>query len=84
MFTEEEVLGWTSKEALAVIHPNDVLGFKVKMAKALLGKFKNAFTYDYRAIKSDGTYAMVRIIATGVQQPDKSFMVITDYIILDI
>ena len=45
-FTEEEVLGWTSKEALAVIHPNDVLGFKVKMAKALLGKFKNAFTYD--------------------------------------
>ncbi len=83
-FTEEEVLGWTSKEALAVIHPNDVLGFKVKMAKALLGKFKNAFTYDYRAIKSDGTYALVRIIATGVQQPDKSFMVITNYIILDI
>ncbi len=83
-FSRETVLSWTAKEAFAVIHPNDVLGFKVAIVKAFLAKFKKPLTYDYRALKKDGSYVLVRIIATGVQQPDKSFMVITNYIVLDI
>ena len=83
-FTKETVLNWTAKEAFGVIHPNDVIGFKIAMAKAFLTKFKKPLTYDYRALKKDGSYVLVRMIASGVQQPDKSFMVITNYIVLDI
>ena len=82
-FGQEEVLKWTEKEAFKVIHPLDRPGFFAACSKALLGKFKKPFTYDYRAIKSDGTYTSVRLWISGVQQPDKSFMLITNYILLD-
>ena len=82
-YSEEEVLAWTEKEAMNVIHPKDRTGFKVAMVKAFLGKFKKPYSYDYRAIKKDGSYRKVRILVTGIQQPDKSFMLITNYILLD-
>ena len=82
-YSEEEVLAWTEKEGMEVIHPKDRPGFKVIMVKAFLGKFKKPYSYDYRAIKKDGSYRKVRILVTGIQQPDKSFMLITNYILLD-
>ena len=82
-YSEAEVLAWTEKEAINIIHPKDRPGFKVIMVKAFLGKFKKPYSYDYRAIKKDGSYARVRILVTGIQQPDKSFMLITNYIHLD-
>ncbi len=82
-FTEENVLNWTAKEAFSVIHPNDVLGFKVAMVKAFMAKFKKPVEYVYRARKNDGSYALVKIFVAGIQQPDKSFMVITNYLILE-
>ena len=82
-YTEEEVLSWTEKEGMNIIHPDDRAGFKKVVAKAYLEKFKKPYTYEYRAIRSDGTYKWVKIVAAGVQQPDKSFMVITNYIHLD-
>ena len=83
-FSKETVLNWTAKDAFAVIHPNDALGFKVAMVKSFLSKFQKPLTYDYRALKRDGSYVLVRIVATGIQQPDKSFMLITNYIVLNI
>ena len=82
-YSEEEVLSWTEKEGLNVIHPKDRTGFKVATIKAFLGKFKKPYSYDYRAIKKDGSYRKVKILVTGIQQPDKSFMLITNYILLD-
>ena len=82
-YSEEEVLAWTEKEAMNVVHPKDRAGFKVIMVKAFLGKFKKPYSYDYRAIKKDGSYRNVRILVTGIQQPDKSFMLITNYLLLD-
>ena len=82
-FSKEEVLNWTEKDGFKVIHPHDLPGFKIEMVKGFLNKYKKPVTYEYRALKNDGTYTRVRIIASGVQQPDKSFMLITNYIILD-
>lgn len=82
-YSEEEVLSWTEKEGMNIIHPKDRPGFKVKMVKAYLGKFKKPYSYDYYAIKKDGSYRRVRMLVTGIQQPDKSFMLITNYILLD-
>ena len=82
-FSEKEVLSWTEKEGMEIIHPKDRTGFKVISVKAFLGKFKKPYSYDYRAIKKDGSYTKVRILVTGIQQPDKSFMLITNYILLD-
>ena len=82
-YSEEDVLAWTEKEAMNVIHPHDRPGFKAVMVKAFLGKFKKPYSYDYRAIKKDGSYKKVRILVTGIQQPDKTFMLITNYIVLD-
>ena len=81
-FSEETVLNWTEKDAFAVIHPHDLTGFKVVMAKAFMNKFKKPVSYEYRALKSDGSYTKVKIIITGIQQPDKSFMLITNYVVL--
>ncbi len=82
-YSEKEVLSWTEKEGMKIIHPQDRTGFKVITVKAFLGKFKKPYSYDYRAIKKDGSYRKVRILVTGIQQPDKSFMLITNYILLD-
>lgn len=82
-FSEEEILNWTEKEVFNVIHPQDRGGFKTAIVKAFLGKFKKPFFYDYRAIKKDGSYTKVRILINGIQQPDKSFMLITNYILLE-
>ena len=82
-YTEEEVLSWTEKEGMNIIHPKDRAGFKVIMVKAFLGKFKKPYSYDYHAIRKDGSYRKVRILVTGIQQPDKSYMLITNYIHLD-
>ena len=68
---------------MEIIHPKDRPGFKAITVKAFLGKFKKPYSYDYRAIKKDGSYTKVRIMVTGIQQPDKSFMLITNYILLD-
>ena len=81
-FKEDTVLKWTEKEAFRVIHPLDRPGFFAACTKAIISKFKKPFTYEYRAIKSDGTYTNVRLMVSGVQQPDKSFMMITNYIVL--
>ena len=83
-FSEETVLNWNAKEAFSIIHPNDVLGFKVKLIKAFISKFNKPMTYVYRARRNDGSYLTVKIIITGVQQPDKSFMLITNYVVLDL
>ena len=82
-YSEEEVLGWTEKEAMSVIHPKDRPGFNAVTIKAFIGKFKKPYSYDYRALKKDGTYSKVRILVTGIQQPDKSFMLITNYLKLE-
>ncbi len=82
-YTEEEVLAWTEKEAMNVIHQKDRRGFKVAMVKAYLGKFKKPYSYDYLALRKDGSYIKVRILVTGIQQPDKSFMLITNYLKLE-
>ena len=82
-YSEKEVLSWTEKEGLNIIHPKDRTGFKVISVKAFLGKFKKPYSYDYRALNKDGSYSKVRILVTGIQQPDKSFMLITNYIRLD-
>ena len=82
-YSKEEVLSWTEKEGMAIVHPLDRPGFKAVILKAFLNKFRKPYSYEYRAIKKDGTYKKVKIIATGVQQPDKSFMLITNYIVLD-
>ena len=82
-YSEEEVLGWTEKEAMRVIHPKDRPGFNAVTVKAFIGKFKKPYSYDYRALKKDGSYSKVRILVTGIQQPDKSFMLITNYLKLE-
>ena len=82
-YSEKEVLSWTEKEGMKIIHPKDRAGFKVITVKAFLGKFKKPYSYDYRAIKKDGSYRKVRILVTGIQQPDKSFMLISNFILLD-
>lgn len=82
-YSEKEVLSWTEKEGMKIIYPKDRAGFKVITVKAFLGKFKKPYSYDYRAIKKDGSYRKVRILVTGIQQPDKSFMLISNFILLD-
>ena len=82
-FSEKEVLSWTEKEGMEIIHPKDRPGFQAITVKAFLGKFKKPYSYDYRAITKDGSYKKVRIMVTGIQQPDKSFMLITNYVLLE-
>lgn len=83
-YSKETVLNWTAKEAFDIIHPNDRLGFKVAMVKAFLSNFKKPATYVYRARHCNGNYFYVKFVSTGVQQPDKSYLFITNYIVMDL
>lgn len=82
-FKEEEILNWTEKETMSVIHPLDRPGFIAKVIKEFLCKEKRPFSYVYRAKKADGKYYKVKIMITGVQQPDKSYLLVTNYALLD-
>jgi len=81
-FSEEEVLNWTEKEALNIIHPHDRPGFIASSVKAVLGKYQKPYSYEYRALRKDGSYIKVKLMVSGIQEPDKSFMLITNYIII--
>lgn len=82
-FKEDEILKWTEKETMSVIHPLDRPGFIAKVIKEFLRKEKRPFSYVYRAKKADGNYYKVKIMITGVQQPDKSYLLVTNYALLD-
>lgn len=81
-FSEEEVLNWTEKDAVKIIHPHDRPAFLVASTKGMMAKFKEPFSIEYRALKKDGTYAHVKVLMAGIQQPDKTYMLITNYIII--
>lgn len=82
-FEKEDILSWDSKKALSVIHPSDRLGFITQVTKMLLSRTRNTFSYIYRAKRRDGSYVKTQIFLTCIQQPDKSYMVITNYTVLD-
>ena len=82
-FSEEEVLHLTEKDVVNVIHPHGRPGFLVASTKALMSKYKNPLQYEYRALKKDGSYKHVKLLISGIQQPDKTYMLITNYILLD-
>ncbi len=82
-FSEEEVLCWTEKEAFGVVHPLDKPNFFAISTKAVINKFKKPYSIEYRALKKDGSYTRVKLLVSGVQQPDKSYLLITNYILLD-
>ncbi len=81
-FSESDVLSWTEKDAFSVIHPDDRLDFMAKSMKFFLRKSKEAFSQEYRALVSSGEYVKVRIYVNGLQQPDKSWLLITNYVVL--
>ena len=79
-FSEQEVLLWTEKELFGVIHPLDRPGFIAKCFKAIVNKYKKPFSYTYSALTKDGYYKKIKIFVSGVRQPDKTYMLITNYI----
>lgn len=81
-FSEEEVLVWTEKEALSVIHPMDRPGFLIASSKAFLTKYRKPYSYVYRAKNKNGYYVRVKIYVSGIKQSDKSYMLITNYVLL--
>ncbi len=81
-FEESEVLSWTEKNILSLIHPLDRPGFFAKCVTAIANKYKKPFTYTYSALTKSGYYKKVKIFVSGVRQPDKSYMIITNYVVL--
>lgn len=78
-YPEEEVLAWTEKEAMGVIHPLDRPGFLIAASKAARKANGGSSTYVYRACHHDGYYLKVKVIITAIALEDKSFFLSSSY-----
>ena len=72
----------SEKDAVRIIHPHDRPSFLVASTKGMMSKFKEPFSIEYRALKKDGTYVHVKVHMSGIQQPDKTYMLITNYVLI--
>ena len=81
-FTREEVLSWTGKESVEVVHPMDRPGFLGTLLKAITKK-EQSLSYDYRAYKKDGSLTDLRILISNSENEDGSMIVVANFIELD-
>ena len=81
-FSREEVLKWTGKESIEVVHPMDRPGFVATILKAITKK-EASLSYDYRGYKKDGSLTNLRIIISSTDNSDGSMTVVANFIELD-
>lgn len=81
-FSREEVLKWTGKESIEVVHPMDRPGFVATVLKAITKK-EASLSYDYRGYKKDGSLTNLRIIISSTDNSDGSMTVVANFIELD-
>lgn len=81
-YSREEVLSWTEKDALKVVHPLDLPKFLAYSLKAIFKNCEEPFSYTYRAKRKDGSVAKVRIMMSGEKQVDNSYLIVSNYIVL--
>ena len=74
-YSREEVMNWSFKDWIAVIHPLDIPGFCMKFVKALKNEFKDTASYLYRAKAKDGHYVWVKIMSSGIKENDEEYYI---------
>jgi EAL domain-containing protein (putative c-di-GMP-specific phosphodiesterase class I)/GGDEF domain-containing protein/PAS domain-containing protein/NAD-dependent dihydropyrimidine dehydrogenase PreA subunit len=82
-YSEDEILAWTEKEALGVIHPVDRPGFIIHVVKAFTKKNSEPFTQVFRALCKDGEYRRTKMHLNVIRQDDGSYMLFTNYTAID-
>lgn len=82
-YSPEEISNWTSREMLALVSPMDRPAFFTKLLKAHLTGYKKPVVHVYKARHTSGGFMKVKIILTGVKQPDDSYLIFSTYIVLD-
>ncbi len=78
-YSEAEVLSWTEKETLGVVHPIDRPGFLIAAGKAVRKANGGSSTYIYRACHREGYYIKVKVIITAISTEDKSLFLSTSF-----
>ena len=79
-YSREEVMNWSFKDWIAVIHPLDIPGFCMKFVKALKNEFKDTASYLYRAKAKDGHYVWVKIMSSGIKENDEEYWIAASFL----
>ena len=82
-YSEDEILAWTEKEALGIIHPVDRPGFIIQVVKAFTKKKSEPFSQIFRALCKDGEYRRTKMLLNVIRQDDGSYMLFTNYTAID-
>ena len=82
-YSEDEILAWTEKEALGIIHPVDRPGFIIHIVKAFTAKNSEPFSQIFRALCKDGEYRRTKMLINVIRQDDGSYMLFTNYTAID-
>ncbi|MCI5607508.1 MAG: EAL domain-containing protein [Spirochaetia bacterium] len=82
-YSPEEIANWTYKEILALVSPLDRPAFFTKLLKAYVTGYKKPVVHLYKARHKSGGFLKVKIILTGLKQPDDSYLIVSTYIVLD-
>ena len=82
-YSEDEILAWTEKEALGIIHPVDRPGFIIHIVKAFTKKDSEPFSQIFRALCKDGEYRRTKMLLNVIRQDDGSYMLFTNYTAID-
>ena len=82
-FSRDEVMKWTEKQAMEVIHPMDRPSVVATFAKATVFKHHKSVQCDYRGYTKDGSIKKVRIMASGLKNTEDSLIVVANFIVLD-
>ena len=78
-YSEDEILSWTEKEVLGIVHPIDRPGFILHTVKAISVKQTEPLTQIFRALFKDGEYRRTKMLMNVIKQDDGSYMLFTNY-----
>lgn len=79
-YAMDEILSWTEKDLLSIIHPLDKKQFINNLLSSLTDEKASAFEHNYRVLNKSGYYLHVRMILTATHLEDNSYMVTASFI----
>ena len=74
-YTVDEMLAWSEREFVGMIHPLDKAGFLHDMYLTARGQKLKDRNYTYRILQKSGYFVKVSMILTSTQLEDSSYMI---------
>lgn len=82
-YTADEVLKWTAKDSISQVHPFDRPKFIKGFLDFLKSDMKSTTEFSYKALCKDKSYKKVKITTNGTKQNDDTYLIISNYSLVE-